>query len=469
MLATSARYVLGIDVGLSGVRAAVMDADGEVVGTGRRLHRRSRFAAGVAEHDPAEWLEGAHEAASEALAAVDATEIAAVGIAALGPAPLLVDADLEPLCAAPLFSFDTRVARVDGRPEDETTPAALADHAHPRLLRTMQDRPGLRDRAAWALDATGFLVGRCIGAPVMDSITRVDHVWPGAEPVARLPDPVDPLAIAGTLDARGAAWLGLPAGVPVLAGTYDSYVDVAAAGVRGAGDAALVLGSTVIVAMAVDGPPSAPLDGLGVSAYPGEGTLVGGWTLNGGMVLDWAARAFGAEAAEAASALPPGAGGLLALPYLAGERTPVCDADARGAVVGITQHTTSAELYRSFVDAVAMTVRDHVSRLPGGGPERWRLTGGGAHDATWVQATADAVGAPLDIVAHAGEAVGPAFLALRALGSPVPRAVVRTVEPVAAATRRFDALYDEFRTLHPLLADTLHRLSMAERTAGDRP
>jgi sugar (pentulose or hexulose) kinase len=102
-------------------------------------------------------------------------------------------------------------------------------------------------------------------------------------------------------------------------------------------------------------------------------------------------------------------------------------------------------------------------------PDRWRVTGGGAGDAVWLQATADALGAPLDVVAHAGEAVGPAMLALRALGAPAPRVVVRTVEPAPAAARRFDTLYDEFRRLHPLLADTLHRLSETDIGGGLGP
>jgi xylulokinase len=468
MPSTSSRFALGIDVGLSGVRAAIVDESGALAGSGRRPYRSARFSQGIAEHDPADWLEGAREAAGDAIAAAGAT-VAAVGIAALGPAPLLVDADLEPLCRAPLFSLDARVVVGDGAPAASMAATGLADHAHPRLLRTVHERPELRDRAAWALDATGFLVGRCIGAPVMDTITRADHVWPGVDPVAPLPDPVDPLAIAGVLDGRGAAWLALPAGLPVLAGTYDSFVDVAAAGVRAPGDAALVLGSTVIVAVAMEDAPRAPLDGLAVSPYPGDGVLVGGWTLNGGRVLEWATRALGGEAARAAARLSPGAGGLIALPYLAGERTPVWDAQARGAVLGLTPHTTPAELYRAFVDAVALTIRDHAARLPGGVPDRWRVTGGGAGDAVWLQATADALGAPLDVVAHAGEAVGPALLALRALGAPAPRVVVRTVEPAPAAARRFDTLYDEFRRLHPLLADTLHRLSETDIGGGPGP
>ena len=333
--------------------------------------------------------------------------------------------------------------------------AAAADHALPHLRRCVEEQPGLRERAAWALDATGFLVSRCIGVPVMDSVTRADHVWPGAEPVAPLPEPLDPGAIAGRLDARGAELLGLDEGVPVLAGTYDSFVDLAGAGVTVPGDAGIVLGSTMIVGVARAS--AEPVDGLGVSGYPGEGVLLGGWTLSGGTVLDWGERTLSGEPAalrSAAEELAPGSGGVLVLPYFSGERTPVWDLGARGAVLGLSLEVSPAQLYRGLVDALALAVLDHVARLPGARPERWRVTGGGVHNAAWLQATADAVGAPLDVVTDAGEAVAPALLALAAVGAPVPRSIERTVMPDAARARRFAALYDSYRSLHPRLADS---------------
>jgi len=455
MPASGEAHALGIDVGLSGVRAAVVRADGVLAGAARRPHARAVRSAGVAEHDPRDWLEGIHATARAAVAQAGAPRIGVVGIAALGPAPLLVDASGEPLTGAPLFSLDTRAAVQRARLEPDGG-ATAADHALPHLQRCVEERPELRERAAWALDATGFLVSWCIGTPVMDTVTLVDHVWPGVDPVAPLPDPIDPGAIAGALNARGAELLGLDEGVPVLAGTYDSFVDLAGAGVSVPGDAGLVLGSTMIVAAVRSA--AEPVGGLGVSAYPGEGVLLGGWTLSGGAVLDWGERTLAGEPAalrRAAEELLPGAGGVLVLPYFAGERTPVWDLGARGAVLGLSLDHSAAHVYRGLVDALALAIRDHVARLPGVPPARWRVTGGGTRNAAWLQATADALDAPLDVVADAGEAVGPALLALAAIGAPTPRAIERTVHPIAGRTGRFDALYDAYRRLHPRLQDAL--------------
>jgi xylulokinase len=293
----------------------------------------------------------------------------------------------------------------------------------------------------------------------MDAVTALDYAG-GASPV-RLPEPRDPLALAGGLIPAAARAIGLRAGTPVAVGTYDTYVDLAGLGVRRHGDAAVLLGSTLAVYAAVEHDPGIPA--LDVTPYPGAGLLAGGTTASAGSALAWLEAIVGATASADAPALEPGAGGLLALPYLAGERTPIRDPDARGALVGLTLSTTGAELYRSFLDAVALSARDHAERLTSHGlaPLRWRAGGGGTRDAAWLQAVADALAAPLDVVAHAGEAVGPADLALRAIGTDTSPAVVRTVEPDAERAARYDELYELYTALYDTLVPTLHTLAKA--------
>ena len=202
--------------------------------------------------------------------------------------------------------------------------------------------------------------------------------------------------------------------------------------------------------------------------YPGDGVLVGGWTATAGSALRWCADLLGRDEpalAAAAAALRPGAGGLLALPYLAGERTPLRDPEARGVLVGLTLGTTPVKTYRALVDAVALSVRHHldVLRAAGLAPSRLRLGGGGTRNPAWLQATADATGLELDVVAHAGEAIGPCDLALRAVGlEPVDR-VAATVAPDAAGAARFDRLAPLYATLHPALAAVMHELGRLDQ------
>jgi xylulokinase len=454
-------HALGFDVGLSGVRATVVRDDGVLVASARRAHERARLGDGIAEHDPADWLEGVERAGREAVRGAGDVPIAGIGVSALGPAPVLVDDELRPLTTAPLFALDRRA-----EPQRRRIAAAAAgdhaaetlDNALPKLAWWIERDPSLADRATWALDATGFVVASLSGVPVMDSITAGDYRLPGVDAPVSSPAPVDPLRSAGGLRPGWAERLGVPAGLPVIAGTYDSFVDLAAAGLRGPGDNGLVLGSTMIICRAT-GSGLDPPPGLGVSAYPGEGALIGGWTLAGGLVLDWFEARFGggADLTAAPQAEEPR---LLALPYLAGERTPLWDSLARGALVGLTPDVGPAELYRALIESLALVVLDHAERLEQAlGPAvSWRVTGGGVRNELWLQATADAVGVPLEIPPDAAEGVGPSLLALRALGFDIERRPARTVMPDAPTSERLRGRLSLFRELSRVLAPTVHEL-----------
>jgi xylulokinase len=226
------------------------------------------------------------------------------------------------------------------------------------------------------------------------------------------------------------------------------------------GDACVLLGSTLVIGCAVAEPVACP--GLEVSRYPGGGYFLGGWTATAGLVLDWFRREFG----DVDDARPSerGASNLLALPYFDGERTPIWDPSASGIVAGLTLDTTREELYLALVDGIALSARDHLELLAsiGQAPTRWRASGGGTQDEAWLGATSDALGAPLDVVAHAERAVGPAVLAFRTLGVDVSLPVVREVVPDAARGARFDALYAAYRELYRAAAPVMHLLAATE-------
>lgn len=447
---------MGVDVGLTGVRATVVRRDGTLAASARRRHQCAQLGEGIAEHDPRDWLEGMVAAGQEAVAGAGDVRIGAIGVAALGPAPLLVDAALAPLTKAPLFSLDRRAEaqrrRMTRRLAAEEAAGTL-DNALPKLAWWRDNEPALSARAAWALDGTGFLVASLTGVPVMDTVTAGDYELPGEEAPFPLPVPTDPLAVGGELGAGVAERLGLSAGLPVVCGTYDSFVDIAAAGVREPGDAGIVLGSTMIVCRAAE--EAHPQHGLGVSGYPGRGLLLGGWTLSGGLVLDWFADGLGGgrsqdELGRMAADVDPGS--VIALPYLAGERTPIWDPGARAAVLGLGLDSGPEHVYRALIESLALAVRDHTERIERAlGPcPGWRVTGGGTRNSAWLQATADAVGAPLEVSANAAEAVGPGLLALRALGFDPQREPIATIEPDPVSAPRLASKLAGFRGLAPL-------------------
>jgi xylulokinase len=460
--------VLGIDLGLSGARAAVLDEAGRLLGRGRVDHQPSGQVDDRIERDPAGWLEQAMSAAQRALSDAGHPRVAAIGVGALGPCPVLLDNDLQPLGPAPLFSIDGRA-----QPQRRRLIEALGvdgdavgqDHVVPRLHWLREHEPARFVRAARVVDATGFLVAKLTRRAVMDPITLQDHRLPGIEAPVALPELLPADSIAGGLQPDVAGRLGLPAGIPVTVGTYDSYVDIAGAGVVAPGDACLLLGTTLIVGRVCAEPVH--VDGLRCDPYFGDTWFLGGWTSAAGTVLRWSARTFGEGAANEGARLSPGAGGLVALPYFSGERAPIWDTEARGAVIGMTLATTGAELCRALLDSVVLSGLDLATRLDetAGRPEAWRATGGGTRQPAWVQAMCDAAGRPVEIVADAGEAAAAARLALRALGRPVAPQIERVLQPDMRRHERYARLYPIYRGLYPQLMSSMHAIG---RLAADK-
>lgn len=453
--------VLGIDLGMSGARAAVIDGAGRLLGRGRAAHRPRGQVDDRIERDPAGWVEDVVVAARLALSEAGHPRVAAIGIGALGPCPVLLDDNLQPLGPAPLFSIDGRAQPQRRRlieMLDVADEAVGQDHVIPRLQWVQAHEPARFRRAARVVDATGYLVAALTGRLVMDPATARDHVLPGIDPPVPLPELLPADSVAGGLLPAAAERLGLAAGTPVTVGAYDSYVDIAGAGTAKIGEACMLLGTTLVVGRAVAEPIAA--DGLRCTPYLGEGWFFGGWTSAAGTVLSWAAAAFGDDAAEQAVHLPPGAGGLVALPYMAGERAPIWDAAARGLVLGTTLATTRGELCRALLDGVVLSGLDLVTRLGlvAGLPETWRASGGGTRHPAWAQGMCDAIGRPVEISAHAGEAVAPAQLALRALGCAARPQIERVLQPEPRRHERYARLHSVYRGLYPPLASSMHEL-----------
>jgi len=93
-----------------------------------------------------------------------------------------------------------------------------------------------------------------------------------------------------------------------------------------------------------------------------------------------------------------------------------------------------------------------------------RATGGGLRNAAWAQATADALGCRLEVIAHAGESIGPAALAMRALGHKFEAGIAKVVSPDKRSHERYRRLYPIYRSLYPALRNSMHELGrMAEQ------
>jgi xylulokinase len=208
-----------------------------------------------------------------------------------------------------------------------------------------------------------------------------------------------------------------------------------------------------------------------VGAFEGTRNLAGGMATSGA-ITSWLRDLTGAdyeslvrEAADAGVA----AGGILMLPYFAGERTPVQDPDARGTIAGLTISTTRGDLYRAALEATAFGVRHNVETMAGAGAIARRVVavGGGTQGDLWPQIVSDVTGLEQVIpTVTIGASFGAAFLAAGLVGSAdieVWNPTLRTVVPDGRASATYDEFYALYRSLYPATADVSHALAQFQR------
>jgi xylulokinase len=300
-----------------------------------------------------------------------------------------------------------------------------------------------------------------------------EAITPGEAQAAGLDERIAPPAaragtVIGGLRAGPAAELGLPLDLPVVAGANDAIATFLGAGLTGPGQAIDTGGTSGGFGLYVDGPVVVPPLWTGPAPLRGL-HYVGGAMAGTGKALEWlAGDLLGGSTpladllGEAATA-PPGAGGLLFLPYLAGERWPLHDPLARGAFIGLTLRQRRAHLVRAVLEAAAFALR-HVAApaVAAGLPFReLRVTGGTAASRLWNQVKADVIGVEVAVprVAEASVA-GAAILAAVAVGLVADEragieALIRVAERLApdpAARAVYDRLAPEYEELHVRLA-----------------
>ncbi len=494
--------LLGIDLGTSSVKAVLFTAGGRPVSVARRTYRLLTPHAGWAEQLPADWWAATCAAVHEVLAPADAGAVAAIGLSGQAPGQVMVDSGGAALGPALIWQ-DRRAGAEAAWLAERVSPAQarawtglenLADSALPpaRLRWLATHRTADWTQCAAVLQPKDYLHLRLTGEVatdvhsgfgLLDPATRRYH--PALLSLlemdpSRLPPALEPTATVGRVTPQAADETGLAPGTPVIVGTIDAWCEIMGSGVSAAGQAVDVAGTSEVVALI--GEARAAVEGIFDSPLIGDLRWLGGPTQAGGSALAWLARGFypdtdggTLERLEAeAAAIPPGAEGLLFLPYLAGERTPVWDDRARGAFVGLTFHHNRAHCARAVYEGIALAVR-HVlelcERAAAADAVELRVCGGGSRSALWNRIKADAVGRPvLQLEVAEAACLGAAMLA--ALGARLypdhhsaAAGMVRLANAIApnpAIRPLYDELFGAYLGLYPALRSTFLRLSGAE-------
>jgi xylulokinase len=473
--------VLGVDLGTGGPKVALADARGRLLGHASEGVGVRILPGGGAEQDPEEWWRAIAAATRRLLAdlGVPAQRVAAVCFAAQWGGTVAVDGAGRAVHPA-LIWMDARgaaaVRRVAGGGITVPGTGYNARKARRWLARCggaptltgkdpvgqghflREERPEAYAAARYLLDVPEYLTMRATGRAVAGYDTAVLR-WctdnrdarrvrwdpalvrqSGLDP-GRLPELVAPGTVVGTLTPAAAGDLGLHTGVRVVAGIGDTAAAALGAGAVRDHDAHLYVGTSAWLSCHV--PYKRTRITRNIASLP---AVVPGryWVATvqdvAGKAVDWlletalpdaaapgAVRDPGALArlGELAAGAAPGSGGVLFLPWLNGERTPVDDPAVRGGWLNLTLATTRADLARSVFEGVALNARwmlDAVEDFTGRGPSGFpavRFVGGGAGSALWCRIMADVLDRPVEQVADPVLATvhGAALLAAVALGT----------------------------------------------------
>jgi xylulokinase len=478
--------LLGLDLGTTAVKAVVLDPDRGLLASDSLPNAPASPQPGASEQDAGAWFDNSMALIPRVCAAAgfEPSAITGVGVAGCVPCVVPLGDDDQPLRPALLYNdarahveIDELSAELAGARVLERTGAGITQQSvGPKLRWLQRHEPALWARARrvagsydwlagqladvsfsernWALESGLYDLGTGAYAPDLCAAAGIEDGLFG--PIR------DPADVVGGVSAAIAARTGLRAGVPVVAGLADHVSSALGAGLARHGDLLVKLGGSVDVLACSDRPL---LDGrLYLDAHPAPGLwLPNGCMASGGSGLRWFQRELAAGEALAvldaqAGATPPGADGIVMLPYLLGEKTPVNDPLARGAIVGLRLGHGRGHLFRALLESFAYGVRHHLEVLGEHGlrPARARVTNGGASSGLWKQIVADVTGLVLEpVVDHPGSALGAAFAAGVGTGAfadwgAVARFVslASPIAPRAAHAAVYDQRYRAYRALY---------------------
>ncbi|MET7639754.1 FGGY-family carbohydrate kinase [Streptomyces sp. NPDC005438] len=495
--------LLGIDIGTSSSKGVLTGTDGRLVAQAQREHRTDTPRPGWVEHDAETvWWRDFTELTRELLARVPEGEsVAALGVSGIGPCLLPVDRDGTPLRPAILYGVDTRAGRqIDDQTRRYGAQRVLercgsplsSQSLGPKIAWLREEEPDTYRRAHRWYMASSFLAHRLTGAYVLDhhsasqctplyDLRRREWIEEWCEeigPGLQWPTLVWPSQTVGTVTPEAALLTGLPAGLPVVAGTIDAWAEATAVGATRPGDLMLMYGTTMFLVNVLAEPRPDERLWCTAGAFAGTYCLAGGMATSGavtGWLADLTGSDYGTLTAEAA-ALPPGAEGLLMLPYFAGERTPVFDPDARGVIAGLTLRHQRGHLYRAALEATAYGVRHNLAAFTeaGGALDRVVAVGGGARE-LWTRIVSDVTGRTQHVPRHTiGAAYGDAFLAAVGAGLARPEdigdwnPIEHTVHPDPDHREVYQQLYDHYLRLYPDTRELAHTLAARQHTDSQR-
>lgn len=499
-------YLLGIDIGTSACKVAIFEKSGNVVAAANSDYPVYYPKEGWAEQNPEEWWSAVCSAVKKAIrkAGIVPDEIAGIGIDGQSWSAIAMDKDGNVLTNTPIW-MDTRAQSICDRLNEEIGADKIFEvsgnslqpsYTTAKILWYKENMPEVYEKIDKILQSNSFIAYKLTGVMSQDvsqgyglhCFDMRRAVWDEAMcrrlgiPLEFLPEICDCDHIVGTVTEKAAEEAGLAAGIPVVAGGLDAACGTLGAGVIHPGETQEQGGQAGGMSICTDTYKADPSLILGFHVVPGKWLLQGG-TTGGGGVMRWFEREFADfersrkeetgkssldQLNQIAQEVPAGSEGVVFLPYMSGERSPIWNPYAKGVFYGLDFSKTKGHMVRACMEGVAFSLRHNleVAEKAGAQVKVLRAMGGSANSLLWTQIKADITGK--DVVVPASDTastLGAAILAGVGVGfyKDYEEAVSLTVketrrhQPDPSRKEVYDKAYRTYRELYDSLKHMMVR------------
>jgi xylulokinase len=503
------QLLLGIDIGTYSSKGVLCRPDGTILAGDRADHDMSIPKPGYAEHDAdAVWWSDFKQIAKHLADKVpQGDSIASVGVSAIGACVLPVDENGKPLRPGILYGVDTRSVSQIEELETKYSREALVEFGGtrlttqaigPKILWIKQNEPEIFRKTAKFITSTSYVIYKLTKKYVIDAHTATefnpllniktvswdDRFAKDIVSLDKLPEIGWSDEIAGRVTGEAASETGIPEGTPVNFGAVDALSEAVSVGVVSTGELMIMYGSTAFFIFLIDKPVPTNELWLEAGAFNGQYEYSAGLSTSGSATT-WfrdqfgkdlmaaestgGANAYAALAKDAASS-HVGANGLIMLPYMSGERTPIFDPKARGVIAGLSLSHTRGDVYRAMLEGTAFAIRMNLEAMQKAGAQikHGVAVGGGASNELWLQMVSDVSGIPQLLPEKTiGACYGDAFLAGLAIGAIENLDVLKKdwvkikqeIHPNAENKKVYDQIYPLFKDLYLQSKPVVHQLA----------
>ncbi len=425
-------YLLGIDIGTSACKVAVFNRDGEVIASGNGDYQVYYPQHSYAEQNPEEWWEAIYQTVSTTIkkANIDSTMIAGVGVDGQSWSAIAVDREGKVLHNTPIW-MDTRSNDICKRLNEKVGAEAIFNlagnslqpsYTTAKIIWYKENLPQIYENTYKILQSNSFIVHRLTGVFSQDKSQGYGfHCFDmrtgnwneemcerlGIE-MSMLPNIYDCHQVVGYVTEEAAKLTGLTVGTPVVAGGLDAACGTLGAGVINPSQTQEQGGQAGGMSICMGEYNADPNLILSFHVIPDRWLLQGG-TTGGGGAMRWFEREFADYEREEAKTsgkssleqlnviadkIDPGCDGMVFLPYMAGERSPIWDVNAKGVYYGLDYSKTKGHFVRAVMEGVAYSLKHNldVAEAAGAKVTEMRAMGGSANSLLWTQIKADVTG-----------------------------------------------------------------------------